>query len=621
MMDEKKTLKQAAALLKKGEKEDARQLLISLLKENPNSADTWWLLSYTVSKKEQQTDCLKRALRLNAEHKRAHARLASLNNKPSPETPNPPQKKKQKIRGGIIAIVAVVFCLGILGIGYFAFNIMNATKVDVPLPTPTGVFPTNTPSPPQSLPPTWIPMPVATIPTSMPSEDNSLTDTSTFQPGDPTATPLGTNITDSNFIEGKKAYDAGSYEDAITLMSAVIKSNPNLAPPYRYRGTAYWYLGDCVSGLEDHEKALSINPDYAESWAGRGLTHSCLGNFEQELEDFQKALSLDPSLAFVHHNLGVHYYDIGDYERSLEEYSLSVAIDPNRAGAWSGRSEALAGLGRYKECISSATRALEINPEEWIAYGDRAYCKTSMELHATAIEDYKKYISNNESDAIGWYNLGIAQRKSGNSQDAIFSNTKALELEPSYHEAYINRGYAFFTLGKFTEALNDYDAALQFGDIPLAYTNRGETYLEMGKFNEAIADNEKALSLYPINAKAYCVLSRAYFEVGRYQDSLNAALSSNQIAPDCGGQKLVETQARAYYALGNYEQALFHINEALNYGSYALGYYYRGIINEAAANKTEAIHDLEQFLAFVTDKNEWKDEIADATVRLARLKQ
>ena len=50
-MEENSTLRQAANLLKKGEKEDARQLLVTFLKENPNSADAWWLLSYTVIKK------------------------------------------------------------------------------------------------------------------------------------------------------------------------------------------------------------------------------------------------------------------------------------------------------------------------------------------------------------------------------------------------------------------------------------------------------------------------------------------------------------------------------------------------------------------------------------------
>ena len=120
----------------------------------------------------------------------------------------------------------------------------------------------------------------------------SFTPTPSFKPGDPTATPLGSEITNPSYIEGLEAYKAASYSEVVTLMSAAIKADSNSAPPYRYRGIAYWYLDDCASGFADAEKALSINPDYAEAWAIHGLLNECLGNTSQSLQDYQKALSL-----------------------------------------------------------------------------------------------------------------------------------------------------------------------------------------------------------------------------------------------------------------------------------------------------------------------------------------
>ncbi|MBT3711779.1 MAG: hypothetical protein HOG15_00325, partial [Anaerolineae bacterium] len=534
----------------------------------------------------------------------------------------PHPKKKQKIGGGIIAIVALVFCLGIAGVGYFGFSIMNATKTDSPLPNSASVLPTNTPRPPQSLPPTWTPTPTATIPT--PSEDGNSTNTSAFQPGDPTATPLGTDITDPNFIEGKKAYEAGNYDEVIALMNAVIESNPNLAPPYRYRGTAYWYLGDCVSGLENHEKALSINPDYAKSWAERGLMHSCLGNDEQELEDYKKALSLDPSLAFVHHNLGVYYYQIEDYERSLEEYSLSVAIDPNRAGAWSGRSEALLELGRFEECVLSATKSLEINPEEWIAYGDRARCRVRLKQHKEVIEDYKIYVEHIDvCCAIEWYNYGISQLQQKDLEGAVVSNSMAIELDSTYYKAYINRGVAYTRLHEFENAIGDFDSALEFGDIPLAYSGRGAAYMGLEEYQQAISNFEKSQALLPNNPEVYCQLSYAYFNAERYQDSLEAADIYNDfgfgIFTACDTRLLYETQARSYYALEDYDQAILYMDKALDIYPYWLGFYYRGIIFHDAERNEEAVEDLEIFLKARADDLA-SDEVVDAEKRLKLLK-
>ena len=90
----------------------------------------------------------------------------------------PPSKKKQKVSGWIIALVLIVLCIGIMGIGYFGIIIYGETNTkNTPTPLQT-VLPTNTPRPPQSLPPTW------TLP---PSPPHPPTHTPT-----PTATPSQT---------------------------------------------------------------------------------------------------------------------------------------------------------------------------------------------------------------------------------------------------------------------------------------------------------------------------------------------------------------------------------------------------------------------------------------------
>jgi tetratricopeptide (TPR) repeat protein len=441
-----------------------------------------------------------------------------------------------------------------------------------------------------------------------------------FKPGDPTATPLGSDITDPNFVKGVKAYKANDYQDAISLMTEVIVANPNLAPPYRYRATAYWYLKDCTSGWADIEKALSINPDYASAWVTHGLLEECDGNNQQAIEDYQKALSIDPSLAVAHQNLAVDYYKIGDFENSLEEYNLATAIDPSRSSAWDGAAEALTKLGRYLECVENGTKALEINSEETLAYQDRAYCELEMENYTAATMDYKEYVARDPSDPIGWYNLGISQKNSGDLQGALESYDKTLELNPSYYEALINRGNIYVDLGEYQKALDDFNHALKFGEIPFAYSGRGDAYYWLGNYDKAIVDYHTSLSLLPDNAHCYCFLSLSYFAIGKYQDSINAADASHKIDPACGGAKLLETEARSYYALGNYNQALQYMDQALAVQPYALGYYYRGIMYQAAGRNSEAIQDLQEFLSTVHSTNTYQKEIADAQARLAKLK-
>ena len=101
-------------------------------------------------------------------------------------------------------------------------------------------------------------------PTSLVPDNPTATNTRVpFKPGDPTATPLGSDITYPNFINGVEAWRAGNYEESLALLTLAIESNPDLAPPYQYRGLTYWSLGNCTAGLSDEEKALSIDPNYA----------------------------------------------------------------------------------------------------------------------------------------------------------------------------------------------------------------------------------------------------------------------------------------------------------------------------------------------------------------------
>jgi tetratricopeptide (TPR) repeat protein len=446
--------------------------------------------------------------------------------------------------------------------------------------------------------------------------------TKAFVPGDPTATPLGSDITDPNFVQGVAAYDAKNYEETIALMNAVIQSNPDLAPPYRYRGLSFWYLEDCQSALSDFERALSIIPEYAAAWAGRGLAHSCFEDWDQALEDYEKALSIDPSLAFVHHNLGGYYYGLGDYEKSVEEHSLSVSIDPNRSRTWTARAEALTKLGQYGECIISTTRALEINAEEWFAYTDRAFCNAMLENHAAAIEDYKIFLAHDDTNVQTWYNLGYSQYHSGMNEESVMSYSRTLELDPSYYQANINRGLAYVGLEKYEEALTDFNRALGYGDIPFARSGRGDAYYGLKMYDKAIADYEAAISMLQgsiSSAHSYCMVALNYYEVGRYQDALNAAKTGYDLNPACGGQRVLEIQARSYYALGDYEQAILYMNRTFQMGEYALGYYYRGIIYHDAGKYDEALADLNTFISLVPDKTTFAEEMADAQIRVAEL--
>ena len=94
---------------------------------------------------------------------------------------------------------------------------------------------------------------------------------------------------------------------------------------------------------------------------------------------------------------------------------------------------------------------------------------------------------------------GISYSNLGQYATAIADYTKAIQLDPDYALAYLNRGAAYHnqTPRQYTAAINDYTKAIQIGgnNDALAYDNRGIAYRALGQYTLANADETKACSL------------------------------------------------------------------------------------------------------------------------------
>ena len=70
-----------------------------------------------------------------------------------------------------------------------------------------------------------------------------------------------------------------------------------------------------------------------------------------------------------------------------------------------------------------------------------------------AIADYTKAIEINPQYSEAYINRGIAKSDLGDTQGAIADYNKAIDINPQYAVAYNNRGYAKYNLKDFQEQL------------------------------------------------------------------------------------------------------------------------------------------------------------------------
>ena len=126
------------------------------------------------------------------------------------------------------------------------------------------------------------------------------------------------------------------------------------------------------------------------------------------------------------------------------------------------------------------------------------------EKYQEAIAEYDEAIQLNPKYAAAYVDRGAAYFRLGQIERAIEDYDTVIAIDAHYHEAYNNRGLAHARLGRLDLAIEDYtQAILNFLDYAEAYLHRGDAYYQKGDFEQAVKDLGDAITLDPTLAVAY----------------------------------------------------------------------------------------------------------------------
>lgn len=96
-------------------------------------------------------------------------------------------------------------------------------------------------------------------------------------------------------------------------------------------------------------------------------------------------------------------------------------------------------------------------------------------------------------NAIDFRNQAIVYEERGDFEKAIYYLNKAIDKNPEYIEAYIDRGVDKAILGDFQGAIKDYTHVLEIDSFNvLAYYNRAKNYNKIDLYENALNDINKA---------------------------------------------------------------------------------------------------------------------------------
>ena len=199
--------------------------------------------------------------------------------------------------------------------------------------------------------------------------------------------------------------------------------------------------------------------------------------------------------------------------------------------------------GQFEKVLEKAKPLISLFPKAIELYNLQGASNALLERNGAAIESYNQAIQINPKYADAHLNKGSVLQEKGELDAAIESFNKALSINPYHSIAHFNKGNALKEKGELDSAVESYKKAIKIKpDYAESYFNMGIVLENKGGLDAAIEIYKQAIKINPDHAEAYNNMGNALKDKGEKDAAIESYKQAIKIKPD---------YADAYYNMGN----------------------------------------------------------------------
>jgi adenylate cyclase len=183
--------------------------------------------------------------------------------------------------------------------------------------------------------------------------------------------------------EGREAYDAGRYGEAVEAFRQLTELRPDSAIAFYSLGVAHEAAGRGKEAAAAYRKAAELTNDTAleaVSLYNLANVHAAAGEPREAIEAYRKVLALVPRESVAHYNLGLAHAAAGQLTEAVNAFRQAVALKDDFADAHFNLGITLGRLERYAEAAEAFRAAVRLKPEH-------AEARFNLGLVHLALED------------------------------------------------------------------------------------------------------------------------------------------------------------------------------------------------------------------------------------------
>jgi DnaJ family protein C protein 3 len=357
-------------------------------------------------------------------------------------------------------------------------------------------------------------------------------------PQDASQQPAENPTVASLVAKGDAALRASNYEEALASYSAAIKADPSNFNTYYKRAGLYLLRGKNKPALDDLNKVLALNPAFVQARSRRGKVHMALGNFETAKEDFSEVLKIKPDndlaktqLAALEKcsrdlEMGRAALDSGQYDEANRLLSEVLDVSTENVQARLLRTKVSMNLKQYHKMLEDTMAAMKQksgNVEALYLRGKAFYLLGESEAAIKHYLEGLKYDPEHSQCKAEFKRLSRLEKamKAGEeklaqnlAKEALEDFDTALGLEPNSQfttpSLYLSKCKCYLKLKDVAKTLEACNKALELDDSLVdAYINRAEAQMLAEDYDKAIHEWQKAREKQPQNNQINEGLHRA----------------------------------------------------------------------------------------------------------------
>jgi tetratricopeptide (TPR) repeat protein len=453
---------------------------------------------------------------------------------------------------------------------------------------------------------------------------------------------------DQALQQGVEAHKAGQVQEADRLYTAILKAQPKHPDANHNMGVLAVGVGKVEQALPFFKTALEANPKTAQFWLSyidalikldkladakavfdQAKSKGAKGDGFDKLEQRLKEAGEEPM------DVAIQLRDTGEFNQAIDLLKDEINQSPQDVDILALLSHCYLLADQVDEAKLYLDKAKKISPDNALVGWNIARLTLKEKNPSEALNIARDTSRRFPDDVEGMGVLGACLRANAEINEGLEVLNRAIELNPDYAEALINRGLLRLSQENKTEALADLEVAhrlkphikqiwdlvislkmeaQEYSDAILILINMIEIdpedekrlatlalcYQHLKDFDAAIKAYNKALAIKPDYAEAHINLGSALEEQGKLEEAIEAYNKALAIKPDYA--EAYNNMGVTLKEQGKLEEAIEAYNKALAIKpDYADAYNNIGVTLKERGKLEEAIEAYNKALAIKPD--------------------